>query len=162
MKQTAIGSQVYIIDKYFKIFFKNSLKEFDLNSTEGMVMLMLYDQENKKNKKINSGTNSPICGSTQEQIINQLHYDKAAMTRTMQSLEKKLYLERILNPNDNRSYIFTLTEKGLAFKPSLIRILKFWNDALLEDIMPEDIEKISGILKLMSENALKITNKRNE
>jgi DNA-binding MarR family transcriptional regulator len=113
-----IGRKMMIINKYFKIYLRNALKEYDLNAMEGMVLLVLYENNNHLDKDTFDKIHN-ILGKTQEQIISELHYDKSIMARTMQSLEKKGLLLRDDNPHDNRSYIFTLTEKAVAFKPCL-------------------------------------------
>lgn len=156
MHQRAIGSQIYIIDKYFKIFFRSELKPLGLNAAEGMVLLMFFEKHQRGNP------DSDTTSSTQEQIIHQLHYDKAAMTRTMQSLEGKGHLERIRNPLDQRSFLFSLTESGDALKPKIVGILKSWNDALLKETDPKDLERMGALLEILSQNALEISTKRKE
>lgn len=148
---TSIGRNILIIDKYFKLYFKNALKEFDLNTAEGMALLALFSQEGKIDSDTLDAMRRENCGKTQDQIIDELHYDKSVMTRTMQSLEKKGYVSRSENPNDSRSYIFTVTDQATQFKPTLIDILRAWNDLLLKDIAHEDI--IRNAVKIMSRNA---------
>ena len=42
LKPSTIGCNILIIEKYFKLFLKYSLKEYELNTAEGMVLLALY------------------------------------------------------------------------------------------------------------------------
>lgn len=148
---TSIGRNISIIDKYFKLFFRNALKEFDLNTAEGMALLTLFSQEGKIDSNLLDEMHRQNCGKTQDQIIDELHYDKSVMTRTMQSLERKGYVLRSENPNDNRSYIFTATDNATQFKPTLIGILRTWSDLLLKDVENQDI--VGNAVKLMSRNA---------
>ena len=91
----SLGRNILVIDKYFRMYFKNSLKQYGLNTAEGLCLLSFYEED----------------GRTQEQLIDMLHYDKGVMTRTMQSLEEKGMLSRMNHEEDSRSYLFYLTKK---------------------------------------------------
>lgn len=43
----AIGVNMFIIDKYFKVYLKKSLKKYDLNAAEGLVLLVFLKHHNK-------------------------------------------------------------------------------------------------------------------
>jgi len=134
----SIGRRIMIIDKYFKLFLKDSLKKYGLNSAEGLVLLVLYGED----------------GKTQEQLIDELQFDKGVMTRTMKELEKKEYVTREKNALDNRSFLFFLTDKAVVFKETLIAILKEWNDIILQDIDGSLLEQVDSVLDIISENAM--------
>jgi len=143
----SIGKDILIIDKYFKLYFKNSLKHHDLNTAEGMVLLMLYDKKDYYGH-----------GRTQEQMIHELHYDKSVMARTTQRLESKGFILRHPNPKDSRSSIFTLTEKAENFKPTMIQILIEWNTGFLQHIPQENLKIISESFETMMINAMELVN----
>jgi len=147
----SIGRDIMIIHKYFKMFFKHELKKYQLNTAEAMVLLALYEQDGKTDEEILTTIHNGRVGKTQDQIIGELHYDKSVMARTMQSLENKGYILRNINPQDNRSYVFTLTEQATSFKPKLIAILRQWNDSLLADI--DDLAALKRIMDKMAFNA---------
>lgn len=150
LKYASIGRNIFIVDKYFKLFFRNSLKNYDLNTAEGMVLLALFGQDGKNDMEILSAIHYGQFNKTQDQIIDELHYDKSVMARTMQSLENKGYVLRNDNPEDSRSYIFTITEKAQNFKPKLIEVLSEWNNLLLKDV--ENLEIVKSSLEKMCEN----------
>lgn len=137
-KSHFIGKSLTIINKSFKFFLKNSLKEYDLNSAEGLVLLILFDSD----------------GSTQEQIIEEIQHDKGVMTRTMQSLEEKEYVKRYKNNLDNRSFRFYLTDKAKLFKEQLISILKEWNNVILNGLNGENTSELKNYLEIMVNNSL--------
>lgn len=139
IKYGYIGRYILIVDKYFRLFLKDSLKEYDLNSAEGLALLVLYGEE----------------GITQDKIIDELQYDKGVMARTMKALEDKAYVRRVKNPLDNRSSIFFLTEKAKEFKETLISVLKKWHSIISRDIDQESLGVLNSCLKKMSENAMK-------
>lgn len=154
MKQN-IGQNIYIINKYFKIYLKNALNPFQINSAEAFVLLTLYDQLETTDSHF-----PEMVGFTQEQILEDLHYHKSVMTRTMQSLEKKEFVLRNGHPSDNRCHLFTLTEKAFEFMPRLINILKGWNNVLLHDI--ENVDAFTAAVDKMTYNAYSKTIGGNE
>lgn len=152
----SIGRNNMIIEKYFKIFFKNGLKQYDLNTAEGMVILLLMEKETRPQYNTIEKLHNIIKGQTQDQLIEEIHYDKAVMTRTMQSLEVKGYVVRSVNPADSRSYIFSLTKKAEDLKPTLLNILKLWNDGLQKGIDKAKLEITNKALSQMANNALEL------
>ncbi|MDP4119923.1 MAG: MarR family transcriptional regulator [Bacillota bacterium] len=147
----ALGRDIFVIEKYFRLYFKNALKEYDVNSTEAMVLLAFYEKGGPLKEDVFKDIHENQFAKTQDQIISELHYDKAAMTRTMQSLEKKGFVIRKDNPDDSRSFLFFVTDKANQFKPKLINILKEWNDLLMKDI--ENIDIVKTATKKMAQNA---------
>lgn len=139
MNYEYFGRNIIIIGKYFKLFLKENLKEYNLNSAEGLVLLSLYGKNNR----------------TLDEITQELQFDKGVMTRTMKSLENKGYVVRHKNPDDSRSFIFCLTDKSIEFKPSLVLILKEWTELLFNNIDEKSIEFINELVIKMKENAIK-------
>lgn len=150
----AVGLNIFIIDKYFKMYLKKSLKKHDLNTAEGLVLLVFLKHNNKMSQDDLDEIHSSKEGKTQDEIISELHYDKGVMTRTMQSLEDKKYVTRKNNPEDSRSYIFELTEKAIHLRPELLKILSGWNSILLQGIDKELADLIKSQLDKMVENII--------
>lgn len=155
----SIGQNILIIDKYMKLYLKNSLKPYNLNAAEGMVLLELYGHDGQTQDEIICNLHQQNDGLTQEQIIDRLHYDKGVMTRTMQSLEKKGYIKRSDNDSDGRSHIFYLTPCAKNFKVKLIDILQHWSEEVQNGLDENDIKTIDLILKIMAENSKNFNNR---
>lgn len=153
----SIGRNNMIIEKYFKLYFRNSLKQYDLNTAEGLILLLMMEKEMKPQHNALDKMHQLIKGQTQDQMNDEIHYDKAVMTRTMQSLESKGYVERSINPADRRSSVFSLTKKAVDFKLTLIEILTLWNDGLQKGIDEEKLEIVKTVLCQMANNALELT-----
>jgi len=147
----ALGRGIFVIDKYFRIYLRNSLRQYGLSTTEAMVLLALYERGGSLMEDVFQDIHGPRLQKSQGQIISELQYDKAAMTRTMQSLEDKDFVVRRENPNDSRSFLFSATEKADEFKPILIGFLRDWNQLLLNGI--GDLEIVSGAIERMADNA---------
>lgn len=151
---STIGRSIMAIDKYFKMYFKSALIEHDLNVAEGMVLLALYGHDGQTTEGILRDIHNAEVGTTQDQLVDELHYDKAAMTRTMQALEKKELVLRSDHPIDSRSYLFALTDRAKDFKCVLLGILRRWNDDVLQGLDPLAIELLGNSLDSMMEQAV--------
>ena len=156
MEQYAsIGRNMNIADKYFRLYLRDALKPHNLNTAEGTVLLSLYGKNGSTETQIFDSIHDHTTRHTQDQIIDELQYDRGVMTRTMKALEEKEYVLRSDNPTDCRSYIFSLTKKAMDFKPILIGILFEWNTYLLEGIDAEALKITENALAVMAKNAMK-------
>jgi DNA-binding MarR family transcriptional regulator len=153
-KRACTGRNIMVIDKYFKLYFRKMLKEYDLNSAEGMVLLALFGSDGLTEKQILTSIHSGTGAQTQEQIIRELHYDKSVLTRTMQALEEKEYVTRCKNQQDSRAFDFHLTQKAKDFRPKLMKILSQWHTHLIEGVDPKTLELLDEILETMAKNAI--------
>lgn len=132
----SIGQSVFITDKYFKIFLKNELKEYDLNRAEAMtLMMLLFDR--------------PLA---------ELHYDKGVLSRTLQSLEEKGYITRSTSTEDGRANDITVLDSAISVGRKIDVILKNWNDGVTEGI--EDIELFETMLRKLVENARELSKEK--
>lgn len=139
----SIGRNLIIVNKYFKMFLRDKLQQYDMNAQEGIVLLMMY-RKNKLNER----------GNTQDELIKEIHCDKGVMTRTMKELENKGFVVRDVNPDDSRSYVFSLSDKGLEYENIIIDILKEWNDNLLSGVDEDEREVVENVLNKMSKNVI--------
>jgi len=154
-----IGRNILILDKYFKLFLKEELKEYEINTAESMVLLTLYGQNGQTSEQLLKDIHHKKFSTTQDKIIDELHYDKGVMTRTMQNLESKGFVAREDNPLDSRSFIFSLTERAENFKPMLISVLKKWSDFLLMGLDDKTLEMLDTALSNMVKNVINLSNK---
>lgn len=125
-----IGRLMMAYGKYFKAYMKKELTGEGLNVADAMIMLSLYEKD----------------GRTQDSLMEQVHYDKSVVARTMQSLEENDYIVRNPNPEDGRSWVFRVTEKGLAKKPVIISALRGWSSLAFRDIDHEKIDELHETL----------------
>lgn len=149
-----IAQSIFAIDKYSKLYLRNALKPYDLNLSDGMILLCYFERNKKTGCKIIENIASCKSSKTQEQLIGQLHFDKSVAARTMQGLEQKGYLVRKDNPNDKRSYLFSITEKGCAFESTLTGIVEEWHNVLAEGVDDATLEIINNGLKMIAEKAI--------
>lgn len=86
----------------------------------------------------------PDC--TQEQLADKLGRDKAAVTRTVQNLERKGYLLRRVNPANRRQKLLTPTEQALQVKNSTTQCQAFFYAWLLEELPEEERQQFLDTL----------------
>jgi DNA-binding MarR family transcriptional regulator len=140
-----IGRHLFITEKYFKLFLKYELKPYEITASECMVLLMIAEH----------CVDSMQDGISQEQINEELNYDKGVLTRLMKGLEEKDLVKREANPKDGRSYLFVPTEKMLSYKPYIRNALKKWSEIVFESVDEEHVCSFADNLQSMSEKAKK-------
>lgn len=90
-----------------------------------------------------------ICrtpGCSQDQLAKRMWFDKSTIARQVELLEKMGYVNRRASEKDKRVLCVYPTEKMLAFWPELDAAMQTWEEELLQDLTPEEMEQLSGIL----------------
>ena len=95
-------------------------------------------------------------GTNQRQICNILAVDEALATRTMKKLEKKGFIFRKKDEQDQRSYTLYLTQKGKEMIPILKKFLSDWWSDLTQELDNQESSFLLKQLKQMSEKAIQI------
>ena len=150
LKYSELGRSIWAADKFMRLYLKNELKKYDLNTADGMTLLVLYGVFINH---VSAESILPEHCVSQEFIVNELHFDRGVMTRTMKRLEKQGYVTRHRNVQDARSYLFALTDKAFTFKPHLLGVLRNWTVAALEGIPAEIVEMLENNLEIITYNA---------
>ena len=110
-----------ILSNNFQAYLNSKLKPYDLKFAEFICLLNLYEND----------------GSHQDFIIKRKYTDKSAITRTLQSLEKKGFVRREKSQEDKRVNCVYLTERALGYKKELDKIIDEWQE-FLNDCIPRD------------------------
>lgn len=132
----SIGQSVFIADKYFRLFFKNAVKKYDLNRAEAMTLMMLCT----------------------DRSLADLHFDKGVLSRTVQSLESKGLVTKKTSAVDARANDIEVTEAALEIGHKLDRIFEDWNEKVVSGI--EDREMFARMLSIIAENAEQLANEK--
>jgi len=126
-----------IIVRGSEIFLSRCLSDFGITATEQMMLMYLYAHTNPN----------------QEDIAKFFMLDKGSVAKTLQKLEKKRMIERSVNHSDQREKVITLTDRAYAVKDVCTNLLKLWNDALYQDLTPEEVAAFERIAAKISANA---------
>lgn len=140
--QTNVGRLISILHRHAQMFHNQQLKDINISSSEFPFLLYL----------------NSIDGVTQETFAQYYGMDKAAVTRTIQSLEEKGFVYRAKNKEDLRCNYIYLTDKSKDILPELRLRVDRWSAFLKEGLDDKEVEMVISILNRMVE---KVENNRN-
>ncbi|WP_430885773.1 MarR family winged helix-turn-helix transcriptional regulator [Fusibacter sp. JL216-2] len=86
------------------------------------------------------------------QIAVSIQKDKSTVTTLINKLISLDYVQTRKNPQDSRSILVSLTDKGRALKPSFMEISERVFEALFKDIDEREKQAFRKTLKKMLEN----------
>ena len=89
---------------------------------------------------------SQCGGLTASELCERCEEDKAAVSRSLDYLEKNGYVERIPDPEDSRGVKVRLTEKGRALKPAFDAISKGLQAIITDRLSEEEALKLEQLL----------------
>ena len=91
----------------------------------------------------------------QNEICDKLHYDKAHTSRILSVLEQDGYVEKIIDPQDNRKHIYDLTRKGNELADKVKQYMYEWQQIILADVSKEQIDACKDCATKIIDNATK-------
>ena len=129
----SVGRLVSILYRKNQVYLNQALKSLDITATEMSSLLCLYHSD----------------GVTQDEMSHYLLIDKAAIARAIVSLLDKGLIIKEKDDIDKRANRIYLSMKGKQLETSIRSILNGWNDLLIEDIDPKDVETMFHVLEKM-------------
>jgi DNA-binding MarR family transcriptional regulator len=106
-----MGRLIGKIHRKKAVYINAALKSYNITSSEQSVLMHLYGHPN----------------ATQESICAKLHIDRAAMSRIIQSLERKGYAVKNRDQADRRYNRVSVTQKALDCKEVVFEKIGDWN-----------------------------------
>ncbi len=92
---------------------------------------------------------------TQKEIAELVFRDNASMTRMINTMVKKNYLDRSMNDNDRRRYKLEITKKGKDVLKILPPIIHHNRNSSLEGISKNELRQLQITLNKIRLNCLK-------
>ncbi|MNO21679.1 Multiple antibiotic resistance protein MarR [compost metagenome] len=92
-------------------------------------------------------------GITQDQMTNEMKFDKATTARSVKQLEESGYIERRTDPKDRRSSLLYPTPKALKFAPILQSVLTDLNQKLTLELTEEEVDQLITLLQKVNRNS---------
>lgn len=92
-------------------------------------------------------------GITQEQMTNEMKFDKATTARSVKQLEDLGYIERRTDPKDRRSSLLYPTAKAREFAPVMQSVLNELNRKLSANLTEDESELLVTLLQKISINS---------
>lgn len=130
-----IGRLISILHRQAQMFHTQQLKDINISSSEFPFLLYLNSKD----------------GVTQETLVTFYGMDKAAVTRSIQSLEEKELVYREKSKDDLRCNHIYLTDKSRKLMPELRQRVDRWSDYLREDLNSDEVEQVINVLVKMVE-----------
>ncbi|MFD1177931.1 MarR family winged helix-turn-helix transcriptional regulator [Paenibacillus puldeungensis] len=93
-------------------------------------------------------------GLNQDQLTNEVKFDKATTTRCVKQLEEEGYVERTVDGHDRRSYRLYPTQKAKDFEPTLGQIFEQFNRHLTECLTEAEQEQLAVLLQKIYDSKL--------
>ena len=92
-------------------------------------------------------------GISQKTLAIRAEKDQTNITRLLDQLERKGLVERTVNPDDRRSFLITITEKGRDLNNKLVPIEHQVVSQIAEHLSEERLELLWGCLHQITEQA---------
>lgn len=137
-----VGRLISILHRQAQIFHNQQLKDLNISASEFPFLLYLNATD----------------GVTQETFVQYYGMDKAAITRTIQSLEEKELIYRAKNIEDMRCNHIHLTAKARQIIPELKEKVDRWSSYLREDL---DLKEVEMLIHTLAKMVEKVENNRN-
>ncbi|WP_081468840.1 MarR family winged helix-turn-helix transcriptional regulator [Sphaerochaeta pleomorpha] len=129
--------QLSAIAKYWCIYAHKNLQSLEIVGSEHSVIMYLSIQNN----------------ISQDTLSTQLVLDKGTIAKILVKLEQKGLVSRVVNEQNKREKIVSLTEKGEEEVKSVYAIVNLWETELLEGISETDQTIFLDVLTSMTERA---------
>jgi DNA-binding MarR family transcriptional regulator len=129
--------QLSAIAKYWCIYTHRNLQDTEIDKTEHSVLMYLSLED-----KV-----------SQDTISEHLVLDKGTIAKTLVKLEEKGLVQRVVNQQNRRENIVSLTETGQKEVKTVQDIGKSWNASLMEGIPEEEQAIFTKVLATMTERA---------
>jgi len=121
---------------YMSTFFQN--QGFDITPEQFLVLDTLWDD----------GVQS------QQEIAIKLSKDKNSVTKLIDALEKKNYVQRVAYKQDRRLNLIHITENGQKIKDKVTEIALEATNSIIRDIPIQDLDTFIKVLTKMSDNMI--------
>lgn len=126
-----------------------------LRSTWQSIAKMYNEEASKYNSSMAAGfallSIDPKKGTPSTSLGPKMGMEATSLSRTLRSLEKKKLIKREPNPNDGRSVLIYLTEKGKINRDaSRVAVLKF-NEAIKNEIGDKSLENFHNTIEKINE-----------
>ncbi len=138
IEHVSLGRLIACLYRQAQIHLEKKLAPLGLGSGTYPYMLMLSRYETM----------------SQNEITRHLVIDKATTTRAIQKLLKRGYVNKVQDPDDQRAFRISLTDKGKEQVPHLKKVLQEWTDILSKNFMENDKKAAVHLLQKMVDNAL--------
>lgn len=146
MHNIPLGVFISIIHRTRIIHLNNKMKDLEISAGQVPFLMHLSHKE----------------GITQDDLAVHLHIDKGTVARALKKLEDNGFIYREVNPQNRRSYLLFLTEKGKQLVPQIRNIDKEWEDFVCSNFQNEEYNRLFNILQTLAMKSLEKVHENGE
>lgn len=114
------------------------LNELELNSQQGRMIGYIYEHQDE--------------GVIQKDLAEVFNRRGASITSMLQGLEKKGYIKRVTQENDERQKRIYVLDKGARLVEEFHQIFAEVEDSITAGLSPEEAETLKSLLQRVSNN----------
>ncbi|PKM73283.1 MAG: MarR family transcriptional regulator [Firmicutes bacterium HGW-Firmicutes-16] len=133
-------SDLSIIVRGSHVHSTRKLSEYGINASEEYILMYLIGHSE----------------ANQEQIAKFFMLDKGTVARSLAKLEKKGFVFRKVNDENQREKVITLTEKTLGLKEVLGDLLVDWKNGMYDGMTDEEILAFEKTVEMIADNVTKM------
>lgn len=137
----SLNSLVYKTNIILKSKLQAALSDFDITSEQWVMLERLYEKD----------------GCNQKELALESFKEQAAITRTLDILEKKRLIERRKSVTDRREFLIFITEKGIELHNKTLPNAKLHRDSLNSILSQEETETLTMLLNKLCNGFLSST-----
>lgn len=130
-----VGKYEHIINKYRHRFFDDKFRKIDVNFPEGPYLIKIYEE---KQVKMND-------------LTTIMPYHKSHLTRAIQHLTDNGLILKETDPEDQRGYILSITDKGAMTAQNVLSVFEDWDQLIYSVITEEEKELMDRLYKRIYE-----------
>lgn len=131
------AKQISMLYRNFQKYINVELKAYDISSSEYSYLLILYENNYKL---------------PQDDLTAISSLDRAAVTRSINTLVKKGYVTKTPSKNNSRRNIIELTQKAIDIEGKVFEVVYNWNNLMHQGIKKEELLTTINTLNKMVEN----------
>ena len=94
--------------------------------------------------------------TSQKALAIRCHLDPASLTRLLQAMQKQGWIERAIDPHDNRLTLASLTADGRTVVESALPQRAAFFRALLDGLSGDQVDALNDTLSRLEDNAARI------
>ena len=137
MKNQPFNSFAGVYYRKIQIYMKKAFKQLGISFDEGIVLLnVLYHP-----------------GTTQDSIADNLVLDTAAVARSLKALEQKGYLSRVIDENNQRRKLVTISPSGAELARRINGAMQAWDNIVLSEYDEAETGRIINGMRSLQERA---------
>ncbi|WP_181350184.1 MarR family winged helix-turn-helix transcriptional regulator [Thalassobacillus sp. CUG 92003] len=134
--QQKIGYNIHVISHFIQNIYNEKLAEYGLTMSQAKVIYFLAQ----------SGEH------TQTDLQNKLYIKPSSMNGILESLLKNALVEKRESPEDRRTKLIQLTEKGKNFDAHIWEVILGLEELIGEGFSTEEIQMLNAWLIKMKQN----------